>query len=125
MIDECFGVIEPLLGTKAACAAVGRPRATHYRTLRPSRVTARRPRPGPPNKLSEAEVCDVLGVFWGDFVRREPARHQANVKELMALYASGKIRPYVSEHFPLERASESIDWLSARKAMGKVVVTMG
>ena len=63
MIAECFGVIEPLLGTKAACAAVGRPRATHYRALKPSRVTPKRPRPAPPNKLSEAEVCDVLGVL--------------------------------------------------------------
>jgi putative transposase len=63
VIAECFGVIEPLLGTKAACAAVGRPRATHYRALKPSRVTPKRPRPAPLNKLSEAEVSDVLGVL--------------------------------------------------------------
>jgi hypothetical protein len=30
VIDECFNAIEPMLGTRAACAAVGRPRATHY-----------------------------------------------------------------------------------------------
>ncbi len=43
MIDECFGVIEPLLGTRTACVAVGRSRATHYRRARPGRVTARSP----------------------------------------------------------------------------------
>ncbi|MDE2364274.1 MAG: NADPH:quinone oxidoreductase family protein [Hyphomicrobiales bacterium] len=78
-----------------------------------------------PLNLTLLKGCDVLGVFWGDFVRRFPAQHQANLKDLMGLYTSGKIRPYVSERFPLERAAESIDWLSARKAMGKVVVTMG
>ncbi len=56
MIEECFGVIEPLLGTKVACAAVGRARATHYRRRRPGRVTERGPRPAPANKLTESEV---------------------------------------------------------------------
>ena len=60
VIDECFGVVEPILGTKTACAAVGRSRATHYRRSRPGRVTERKPRPAPPNKLSQAEVDTVL-----------------------------------------------------------------
>jgi len=37
--EACFKAIEPLLGTKAACAAVGRPRATHYRRQKPGRMT--------------------------------------------------------------------------------------
>jgi NADPH2:quinone reductase len=41
----------------------------------------------------------------------------------MALYAEGKIKPYVSERFPLARAGEAIAHLASRKAMGKVVVT--
>ena len=77
-----------------------------------------------PLNLALLKGCDILGVFWGDFVRRNPGQHQDNLKDLMALYAAGKIKPYVSERFPLERAGQSIDWLSARKAMGKVVVTM-
>jgi putative transposase len=60
VIDECFSVVEPLLGTKTACAAVGRPRATHYRHQRPARTTLSKPRRAPPNKLSEAEVDAVL-----------------------------------------------------------------
>jgi putative transposase len=60
VIDECFSVVEPLLGTKTACAAVGRSRATHYRRARPGRVTEPKPRPAPPNKLSEVEVDAVL-----------------------------------------------------------------
>ena len=40
------------------------------------------------------------------------------------LYAAGKIKPHVSEHFPLARAGEAIAHLASRKAMGKVVVTV-
>ena len=63
MIDECFAVVEPLLGTKTACAAVGRARASHYRRLKPRRVTERKPRPSPANKLSDEEVDTVLAVL--------------------------------------------------------------
>jgi NADPH2:quinone reductase len=77
-----------------------------------------------PLNLALLKGCDILGVFWGDFVRREPESHQANLRDLMSLYADGKIRPYISERFPLASAGDAIDWLSRRKAMGKVVVTM-
>jgi NADPH2:quinone reductase len=42
----------------------------------------------------------------------------------MALYAKGAIKPVVSERYPLARAGEAIARLAARKAMGKIVVTM-
>lgn len=77
-----------------------------------------------PLNLTLLKGCDVLGVFWGDFVRRFPQRHQDNLVEMMQLYAAGKIRPAVSERFPLEKAADAITWLASRKAVGKVVVTM-
>jgi NADPH2:quinone reductase len=64
-------------------------------------------------------------VFWGEWVRRFPQENAENVRELLAFYSQGKIKPTVSESFPLDRAGEAIDWLAGRKAMGKVVVTMG
>lgn len=75
-----------------------------------------------PLNLTLLKGCDLVGVFWGDAVRRDPAGHQANLRDLMALYASGKIRPHVSERFPLEKAGDAIAHLASRKAMGKVVV---
>jgi len=73
--EACFCEIEPLLGTRAACLAVGRARATHYRRRRPGRVTPRAPRPAPPNKLSEDEVGAVLGVLRSPrFVDCSPAQ---------------------------------------------------
>ena len=77
-----------------------------------------------PLNLTLLKSCDVAGVFWGAAVARDPAAHQQNVKELLALYAEGKIKPYISETFPLARAGEAITHLASRKALGKVVVTM-
>ena len=75
MSEACFCSIEPLLGTRTACQAVGRSRATHYRRRRPSRVTPRAPRPSPPNKLTESEVAAVLSVLRSArFVDHSPAQ---------------------------------------------------
>lgn len=77
-----------------------------------------------PLNLTLLKSCDIVGVFWGAAVARDPKRHAQNLSELMDLYAAGKIRPYVSERFPLARAGEAIAHLSSRKAMGKVVITV-
>jgi NADPH:quinone reductase len=77
-----------------------------------------------PLNLALLKGCDIVGVFWGSAVARDPEGHRRNVGDLMQLYAAGKIRPYVSEHFPLARAGEAITHLAERKAMGKVVVTV-
>jgi len=77
-----------------------------------------------PLNLTLLKSCDIVGVFWGAAVARDPKGHAQNLKDLMGLYAEGKIRPYVSERFPLARAGEAIAHLSSRKAMGKVVITV-
>ena len=76
-----------------------------------------------PLNLTLLKSCDIVGVFWGASVARDPKGHAQNVKDLMALYAEGKIKPHVSERFPLARAGDAIAHLASRKAMGKVVVT--
>ena len=80
--------------------------------------------PRPPLNLALLKGCDIVGVFWGGFVEREPEGHAASLAELMRLYGEGKIRPEVSDRFPLDRAGEAITTLASRKAKGKVVVTV-
>ncbi len=77
-----------------------------------------------PLNLTLLKSCDIVGVFWGAAVARDPKAHQQNIKELFELYAAGKIRPHISEHYPLARAAEAITRLANRQALGKVVVTM-
>jgi NADPH2:quinone reductase len=80
--------------------------------------------PAIPLNLTLLKSCQIVGVFWGAFTAREPARNQANIAELMALYEAGRIRPHVSATFPLARGAEAIRHLMDRKATGKVVVTV-
>jgi len=80
--------------------------------------------PSLPLNLTLLKSVSVIGVFWGAAVARDPAAHMANMADLLALYAEGKIKPRVSRTFPLERADEAIQALGDRTAMGKVVVTV-
>ncbi len=77
-----------------------------------------------PLNLTLLKSCQIVGVFWGAFVMRDPARHAANVAELFELYAEGKIKPVITQRFPLERGGEAIAALADRRATGKVVVTV-
>jgi NADPH2:quinone reductase len=77
-----------------------------------------------PLNLTLLKSCQIVGVFWGGFARRDPKANAANIAELMQLYAKGAIKPRISERYPLARAGEAIAQLAQRKAMGKIVVTM-
>ncbi len=77
-----------------------------------------------PLNLTLLKSCDVRGVFWGAFTVREPERNRANINRLFRLWADGKISPLVTETFPLERGGDAIAKLAARKAIGKLVVTL-
>ncbi|HEY3074349.1 MAG TPA: NADPH:quinone oxidoreductase family protein [Burkholderiales bacterium] len=78
-----------------------------------------------PLNLALLKGAAVVGVFWGDFARREPKAFADSVRQLARWYAEGRLRPHVSQMLPLERAAEAIQLLASRKAKGKVVLTMG
>jgi NADPH2:quinone reductase len=77
-----------------------------------------------PLNLTLLKSCQVVGVFWGGFAARDPKANAANTRELFALYEKGAIRPRISKTFSLEQAGDAIAWISERKALGKVVVTI-
>lgn len=80
--------------------------------------------PNIPLNLALLKGCQIVGVFWGAFAERDPAENQRNNAELIALYADGKIRPFVSARYPLAEAGRAISDLAERRAMGKIVVTI-
>jgi NADPH2:quinone reductase len=75
-----------------------------------------------PLNLALLKSCQIIGVYWGEFINRLPSRHAANVAALMALYGEGRVKPAISERFPLQRAAEAIGRLGTREVRGKVVV---
>jgi len=77
-----------------------------------------------PLNLALLKGASVVGVFWGDFVRREPKPFAESLRQIATWYEQGKLRPHVSEKFPLEKAAEALKLMAARKVKGKVVLTV-
>ncbi len=78
-----------------------------------------------PLNLTLLKSCDVCGVFWGAFAARDPKANAAHIATLFSLRSEGKIAPRVSATWPLAQGGEAIAHMAARKAVGKLVVTMG
>jgi putative transposase len=82
MVDQTIGELAPVIGKRAACAALGRSRATYYRRhrQRPAPPRPRRKRSSPPRALSAVERAEVLSVLHDErFVDQAPASVYANL----------------------------------------------
>ena len=66
----------------------------------------------------------AIGVFWGEAVKRDPAGHRANMRQVLDWVAQGKLRPHVHATYPLEQIRTALGVLDRREAVGKVVLTM-
>jgi NADPH:quinone reductase len=77
-----------------------------------------------PLNLALLKGASVVGVFWGDFARREPARFADSVRRLGQWYAEGKLKPHVSQTMPLEKAADALNLMASRKVTGKLVLTV-
>ena len=82
------------------------------------------PIPKIPLNLALLKGCSLVGVFWGRFCGEEPAQHVKNIEELWALFSEGKIKPVITDIYPIERYEEAYGLMINRKARGKVVMTL-
>lgn len=64
----------------------------------------------------------ILGVSWGEFVRRNPAQHHANVRLLKRWFAEGSICSIISERLPLSLAANAMARMAVRQVRGKVII---
>jgi len=76
-----------------------------------------------PLNLALLKGAAVVGVFWGDFARREPRRFAESVRRLAGWYREGKLHPHVSQTLPLARAADALKLMAARQVKGKIVLT--
>jgi NADPH2:quinone reductase len=76
-----------------------------------------------PLNLPLLKGASVVGVFWGDYARREPRQFGESVRQLGLWYAEGKLRPHVSQTLPLARAAEALKLMASRQVKGKIVLT--
>lgn len=77
-----------------------------------------------PLNLTLLKGSQIVGVFWGAAVMRDPAGHAANMSELFEMYAKGQIKPRISARFPLEEAPKALQLMQDRKVLGKVVLNV-
>jgi NADPH2:quinone reductase len=78
--------------------------------------------PALPLNLMLLKGASVVGVFWGDYVRREPQANATDMKDMMALLAKGVLRPHVSASYPLDQVPQALNDMAARKVTGKVLI---
>ena len=75
-----------------------------------------------PFNLMLLKGASIVGVFWGEFAKREPAANAKAMRQLMGWMAEGKVRPHVSARYRLECTAQALNDMAARKVTGKVVI---
>ncbi len=76
-----------------------------------------------PLNLALLKGCQIVGVFWGDHLVREPDRHRANMAQLLDWVVDGKIKPHIHKIYPLEETADALLAIARREVRGKVIVT--
>lgn len=81
------------------------------------------PIPNLPLNLPLLKGASLVGVFWGDFARREPQANAAMMAELAQWYAQGKIKPVIDRTMPMSDLKAAYAHMGSRGVMGKLVMT--
>ncbi len=75
-----------------------------------------------PLNLALLKSCDIVGVFWGAFLQRDPQKTKAHLAELVDLYADGRLKPAVTATYSLDRAPQALVEFMERRVKGKIVI---
>jgi NADPH2:quinone reductase len=79
--------------------------------------------PALPLNLALLKGASIVGVFWGDFARREPQANAKALAELARWYAEGKIKPVIDQRLPMRDLMKAYELMGSRKVRGKLVMT--
>ena len=80
------------------------------------------PIPSLPLNLTLLKGASVVGVFWGDYAKREAAANRAMMAELAQWYAQGKIKPVIDRTLPMAQLHDAYALMGSRRVMGKLVM---
>ena len=75
-----------------------------------------------PLNLALLKGASIVGVFWGDFVRREPQANAAALAELARWYAEGKVKPVIDQRLPMTELPAAYARMAGRQVQGKLVL---
>jgi NADPH2:quinone reductase len=80
------------------------------------------PIPALPLNLPLLKGASLVGVFWGDFARREPQANAAMMAELAQWYGQGKIKPVIDRTMPMAKLKAAYAHMGSRGVKGKLVM---
>ncbi len=80
------------------------------------------PIPSLPLNLALLKGASIVGVFWGDFARREPKANAAMMAELAQWYAQGKVKPVIDRTMPMAELKAAYAHMGSRGVKGKLVM---
>ncbi len=80
------------------------------------------PIPSLPLNLTLLKGASIVGVFWGDFARREPQANKAMMQELAQWYVAGKIKPVIDRTMPMSELKAAYAHMGSRAVKGKLVM---
>lgn len=80
------------------------------------------PIPSLPLNLALLKGASLVGVFWGDFSRREPEANARMMQELTGWYAQGRIKPVIDCTMPMSDLKAAYARMGSRAVRGKLVM---
>jgi NADPH2:quinone reductase len=78
--------------------------------------------PALPLNLALLKGASIVGVFWGEFAKREPASNARALAELAGWYAQGKIKPVIEQRLAMQELPKAFELMGQRKVRGKLVL---
>jgi NADPH2:quinone reductase len=80
------------------------------------------PIPALPWNLLLLKGASLVGVFWGEFAKREPQANAAMMQQLAQWYAQGKIKPVIDQILPMSALKTAFAIMGSRSVKGKLVL---
>ena len=78
--------------------------------------------PALPWNLALLKGASIMGVFWGDFVKREPQHFGAAMAQLMQWYAQGLVKPVIDRALPMSELAAAYARMGTRQVKGKLLL---
>ena len=80
------------------------------------------PIPALPFNLALLKGASIVGIFWGDYARREPKANATMMAELAQWYSQGKIKPVIDSTMPMAELKAAYAHMGSRGVKGKLVM---
>ena len=78
--------------------------------------------PAVPWNLALLKGASIVGVFWGEYARREPKANAKALAELAQWYAAGKVKPVIDQRLPMKDLPKAFERMGTRQVRGKLVM---